>query len=120
MAISEPQNITEIISLCNNETSKLYLDSHITSLCKEAGQKPSALARKNHYLTQDQKLLLLKSVVKSQLSYCPLIWMFTSQYLSNALNSIHERPLRLIYNDYELPFDRLEDIRQKSIHQKNI
>ena len=75
----------------------------------------------NHYLTEDQKLLLLNSVVKSQFSYCPLIWMFTSRYLNNALNSIHERALRLIYNDYELPFDRiLEDNKQKSIHQKNI
>ena len=47
--------------------------------------------------------------------------MFTSGYLNNALNSIHERALRLIYNDYELPFDRiLEDNKQKSIHQKNI
>ena len=101
--------------------SKLNFDSHITSLCKKAGQKLSALARINHYLTQDQKLLLLNSVVKSQFSYCPLIWMFTSRYLNNALNSIHERALRLIYNDYELPFDRiLEDNKQKSIHQKNI
>ena len=46
--------------------------------------------------------------------------MFTSQYLNNALNSIHERALRLIYNDYEIPLDRLEDYKQKSIHQKNI
>ena len=99
--------------------SKLNFDSHITSLCKKAGQKLSALARINHYLTQDQKLLLLNSVVKSQFSYCPLIWMFTSRYLNNALNSIHERALCLIYNDYELPFDRiLEDNKQKSIHQK--
>ena len=99
--------------------SKLNFDSHITSLCKKAGEKLSALARINHYLTQDQKLLLLNSEVKSQFSYCPLIWMFTSRYLNNALNSIHERALRLIYNDYELPFDRiLEDNKQKSIHQK--
>ena len=29
--------------------------------------------------------------------------------------------LRLIYNDYEFPFDRiLEDNKQKNIHQKNI
>ena len=99
--------------------SKLNFDSHIASLCKKAGQKLSALPRINHYLTQDQKLLLLNSVVKSQFSYCPLIWMFTSRYLNNALNSIHERALRLIYNDYELPFDRiLEDNKQKSIHQK--
>ena len=101
--------------------NKLNFDSHITSLCKKAGQKLSALARINYYLTQDQRLLLLNSVVKSQFSYCPLIWMFTSRYLNNALNSIHERALRLIYNDYELPFDRiLENNKQKSIHQKNI
>ena len=99
--------------------SKLNFDSHITSLCKNAGQKLSALARISHYLSQDQKLLLLNSVVKSQFSYWPLIWMFTSQYLNNALNSIHERALRLVYNDYELPFDIiLEDNKEKSIHQK--
>ena len=75
----------------------------------------------NHYLTPDQKLLLLNSAVKSQFSYCPLTWMFTSRYLNNALNSIHKRALRLFYNDCELPFDRiLEDNKQKSIHQKNI
>ena len=58
--------------------NKLNFDSHITSLCKKAGQKRSALARINHYLTQAQKLLLFNSVVKHQFSYCPLIWMFTS------------------------------------------
>ena len=101
--------------------SKLDFESHITSLCKKSGQKLSTLARINHYLTPDQKSLLLNSVVKSQFSYCPLIWMFTSRYLNNALNSIHERALRLIYNDYELPFDRiLENTKQKSIHRKNI
>ena len=47
--------------------------------------------------------------------------MYTSRYLNNALNSIHKRTLRLIYSDYELPFDRiLEDNKQKSIHKKNI
>ena len=99
--------------------TKLNFNSHIKSLCKKAGQKFSAPARTNHYLTQGQKLLLLNSVVKSQFSYCSLIWMFNSRYLNNALNSIHERLLRLIYNDYQLPFDRiLDDTKQKNIHQK--
>ena len=75
----------------------------------------------DYYLTPDQKLLLLNSVIKSQFIYCPLIWMFTSRYLNNVLNSIHERALRLIYNDYKLLFNRIsEDNKQKSIHQKNI
>ena len=99
----------------------MNFDSHITSLCKKAGQKLSALARINHYLTQDQKLLLLNSVVKSQFSYCPLIWMITSRYLNNALNSIHKRALHLICNDYEISCDRiLENNKQKSIHQKKL
>ena len=99
--------------------SKLNFVSHITSLCKKSEQKLSALTRMNHYLTPDQKLLLLNSIVKSQFSYCPLIWMFTSRYLNNALNSIHERALRLIYNDYGLPFCRiLENNKQKNIYQK--
>ena len=46
--------------------------------------------------------------------------MFTSQYLNNALNCIHGSSLRLIYNDYKLPFNRiLKDNKQKSIYQKN-
>ena len=47
--------------------------------------------------------------------------MFTSRYLNNALRSINKRALRLIYNDYVLPFDRtLEDNKDKSKHQKYI
>ena len=45
--------------------------------------------------------------------------MFTSRYLNNELKSIHERALRLIYIDYELPSERiLVDHKQKSIYQK--
>ena len=73
--------------------SKLNFESHIGSLCRKAGQKISALARLKNYLTSDQRNLLLNSVIKSQFTYCPLIWMFTSRYLNNALNNIHERAL---------------------------
>ena len=100
--------------------NKLNLDSHITSLCKKASQRLSALARTNHYFTSDQKSLLLNSVVKPQFSYCPLIRMFTSRYLNNVLNRIDERALRLIYSDYELLFERiLEDNKQKATSKNN-
>ena len=48
--------------------------------------------------------------------------MFTCRYLNNALNCIHERALRLIYNDYELPFDRIleDNNKQKNINQKKV
>ena len=45
--------------------SKLNFDSHITSFYKKKGQKLSAHARINHYLTPDQKILLFNLLIKS-------------------------------------------------------
>ena len=66
-------NATELTS-DNNEIQlvvfvdkKLSFDLHINSLCKKAGQKHSALAKISSYLTLDQKLLLINSVMMSQL-----------------------------------------------------
>ena len=74
--------------------SKINFESHIASLCRKANQKINALARLNNYLTTNQINLLLTSVIKSQFTYYPLIWMFKSRYLNNVLNNIHERVLR--------------------------
>ena len=47
--------------------------------------------------------------------------MFTSRYLNNALNNIHERALRLIHNDHEKSFNSiLTENNLKTIHQKNL
>ena len=84
--------------------SKLNFESYIGSLCRNAGQKINASARLKSYLTSDQRNLLLNSVLNCQFTYCLSIWMFTSHYLNNALNNIHDRALRLIYNDHEKSF----------------
>ena len=65
--------------------SKLNFESHIGSLCRKAGQKISVLARLKNYLTSDQRNFLLNFVIKAQFTYCPLMWMFMSRYLNNAL-----------------------------------
>ena len=88
------RDLSHEIMLSNNKNTSsnekkqlgIFLDSHIGSLCRKAGQKISALARSKNYLTSDQRNLLLTTVIKSQFTYCPLIWMFTSRYLNNALN----------------------------------
>ena len=61
----------------------LSFDKHIKTLYRKAGQKLNALARISNYFTHDQKRLLLNSIIKSQFSYCPLIWMFCSRPLNN-------------------------------------
>ena len=67
-----------------------------------------------------QRNLLLISVIKFQFTYSPLIWMFTPRYLNSALNNVHERSLRLIYNHHEKSFNStLTKNNLKTIHQKN-
>ena len=97
--------------------SKLNFKSHIGSLCRKADQKINALVRLKNYPTSDKGNL----VIKSQFTYCPLIRMFTSRCLNNALNNIHERDLRLICNDHEKSFNSiLTENNIKTIHQKNL
>ena len=46
-----------------------------------------------------KKRIIMKSFIESQFGYCPLIWMFHSRGLNNKINRIHERALRIAYND---------------------
>ena len=81
----------DCISLNGNESNRsksllgfildndLMFDAHIKSLCREAARKLSALCRISKYLSYDQKLLLVNSVLRSQFTCCPLIWMFSSR-----------------------------------------
>ena len=43
----------------------------------------------------------------SRFGYCPLIWMFHSRRLNNKINSIHERALRITYQDHVSTFQEL-------------
>ena len=47
--------------------------------------------------------------------------MYKSRCLNNALNNIHERALRLIYNNHEKSFNSiLTENNLKTVHQKNL
>ena len=63
----------------------------------------------------------MKSFVTSQFGYFPLIWMFHSRTLNNKINSIHERALRISYEDYVSTYAQLlEKDKSVSIHQRNL
>ena len=63
----------------------------------------------------------MKTFIESQFSYCPLVWMFSSRTMNTKINRIHERVLRLVYQDYESTFECLLT-RDKSLcfHHRNI
>ena len=88
---------------------------------EKAAQKLSVLYRINKYLSYDQMLLPVNSLVKYQFVYCPMIWMFCPRTLSNSLNHIHKRAIRLVHDNYNSSFyDILEMPNKKTIHQKNL
>ena len=67
----------------------------------------SALTRVHKYMTNDHKKQIFFSFVKSQFTYCPLIWMFCTKRSLRKINNIHERCLLFIQQNYISEFERL-------------
>ena len=87
--------------------SKLKFEPHVRSLCKKNSQKLNAFARIAYSLKFDQRKLLLNTFITSQFSYAPVVWMFHSRKLNNHINHIHERALRIAYQDHSSTFNEL-------------
>ena len=63
----------------------------------------------------------MNAFFKSQFTYCPLIWLCHSREKNNKINRLHERCLRMIYNDKQSPFNvHLEKDGSVSINERNI
>ena len=98
--------------------SNLPFNKHMNNLCKKASAKVKALARISSYLNLPKRRIIMKSFITSQYDYCPLIWMFHSKSLNNEINSIHERGLRITYNDRNSSFEELlRKDNTVSVHQ---
>ena len=95
--------------------------THIKNICRKAGKKLSALLRISCYLSQGKKVLLYKSMIKSQFNYRPILRMFCSRHSNNVINKVHERGLRLTYRDEARDFQQiLREQNEIKIHQRNL
>ena len=101
--------------------SELKFDSHISNICLKANKKLSVLCRLKNVLTRQQRRILFKSFFEAQFKYCPIIWMFCSRNANNKINKLHERALRIVYDDYNSKFEELlTKDGSFTIHQQNI
>ena len=101
--------------------SELTFNSYVQMICTKASQKLTAILRLANIISEKKKKVLLKTFFESQFSYCPLLWMFCSRKLNNKINRLHERGLRIAYEDYVSSFEELL-IKDGSvtIHQRNL
>ena len=56
----------------------------------------------------------------NKFAYCPLVWMFCLRQSNNLINKVHERALKLIYQDnchFQVLLEKQHDF---SIHQRNL
>ena len=60
--------------------NKLNFKSYISELCKKASQKIATLSRLSSYIYNSEKKLIFNKIIKSQFSYCPLVWMLCSKH----------------------------------------
>ena len=114
----------------NSECEKLFgvkidgnlnFNDHISDLCKKASRKISAIATVTPYMGLSKRKLLMNAFFTSQFSYCPLIWMCHSRSNNRKINMLHERCLRIIYNDKQSSFtELLNKDNSVSIHIRNI
>ena len=101
--------------------SNLTFKNHINNICKKASQKLNAPARIAPYINIQKRRTIMMSFVTSQFRYCLLIWMFHSIRLNNKINSIHERALRITYQDNTSLFQELlNKDNSVSIHQRHL
>ena len=100
--------------------SKLNFDMHVKELCQKMIQKLCAFSRIRPFLNREKAKILLTSIVASNFSYCPLIWMFCSKSANKEINRTNKRALRLLYEDYDSSFEQLlEKDGSITVHQRN-
>ena len=101
--------------------NKLTFDSHINRVCKKAGKKLSAFSRISTFIDLNKRQILFQSMIKSQFSHCPLIWIFCSKKSNNLINKIQERSLRIVTNDQNSNFEGLlKSNNQITMNQRNL
>ena len=112
--------------ICKQASNKLkrickQASNKLKRICKHASNKLDALARISHILNEQKRKILMNSFILTQFNYCPIVWMYCQRKSNNLINGIHERALRIAYNDYVSDFDALlikDDY--VTIHQRNI
>ena len=94
---------------------------HVKELCQKINQKLCAFSRIRPFLYREKVKALLTSIVMSNFSYCPLIWVLCSKAAYKEINRTNKRALRVLYEDYDSSFELvLEKDRSITGHQKNL
>ena len=85
----------------------LNFTEQVSVSCKKAARQLNALARISSFLDVESRKIIFNSFIRSNFNYCPLVWHFCGKQNNAKIEKIQERALRIIYGNYESPYDEL-------------
>ena len=99
----------------------LSFKSHLNTKIKKANSKIAMIKRNQHFLTFQQRKIVLSSFVHCHFNHAPLSWMFQSREINNKINRVQERALRILYHDEQNSYEHL--LKRDggfTVHERNI
>ena len=94
---------------------------YLNDIISKASPKVNTLSRLMPYMNLSRKRKQVSSFFNSQFNYCPLIWMFDGRIINNNINRLHERCLRLFYEDKSTSLEKLLDQgKSVTMHTRNL
>ena len=104
-----------------NLNNRLCFDTHVANICNRVTKKLHGLARISQYMSIHKRRMTMKAFIASEFGYFLLVWMFHSRKLNSRVNKLHERALRIVYQDYPSSFtELLGNDNSTTIHNRNI
>ena len=101
--------------------NKLFFEPHLNLVYQKVSQILHALVKASKLISKKKLRVIMKTFIIWQFSYCPLVWMCHSRTLNNKINKLHERALRLVYDDRQSTFEELLNIdKSVTIHHRNL
>ena len=87
---------------------QLKFNDHIKALCQIADRNVSTFSRVANFLNYEKGKILYNVFVMSTFNYYSLIWMYHGKTSSNQIDRVQKRALRILHNDFNLPFEVLQ------------
>ena len=87
--------------------NKLTFEKHINDICRKASKKIDGLARIAPYMELSKQRMVMNVFFNWKFNNCLQIWMRHNRTTNRKLNRLHERCLRIIYNDKQISLPKI-------------
>ena len=102
--------ISIVKTIRNQGYVRLDFIEHLDGIIKKYRRKINAISRTTSFMNISKRRILMNSFFNLDFNYCPLVWLFYSRSIDSKINRLHERVLRIVYNDIR---SSIENILEK-------